>query len=292
MPSATANGITIEYEATGDPRSTPVLLISGFSLQLTAWDSRFIQSLVDGGFYVIRFDNRDAGLSTWFDDEPRRAGGSPEEPRASLAYSLGDMARDAVGLLDHLDIPSAHVVGYSMGGMIAQTLALEHPERVRTLTSISSTTGDPAVGYAHPEALEVLLRPAAPTRDDAIEQNLSLWRVIGSPDHPLDDEAVRARAASDYDRAHHPSGAARQLTAIVSQSDRTAALAGVAVPTLVIHGEADVLIDPSGGVATARAVPGARLRMVPGLGHDIHPDIFEELAGELRDHFRRVEGPS
>jgi pimeloyl-ACP methyl ester carboxylesterase len=285
MPSAPANGITIEYETIGNPESPPVLLITGFNCQLTEWDPLFLQALAESGFYVIFFDNRDVGLSTWFDDGQGDGAGAVGEQSAPSSYSMSDMAADTVGLLDFLGVESAHVVGYSMGGMIAQTLAIEHPERVRTLTSISSSTGNPAVGQPQPEALAVLLAPPARSRAEAVEVSLAAWRVIGSPGFPLDEEALSAHAAADYDRAFHPSGSQRQLNAIVSQPDRTDALAGVKVPTLVIHGESDVLVDPSGGIATALAIPGARLKLVPGLGHDIHPDLFSELVSELSGNF-------
>jgi pimeloyl-ACP methyl ester carboxylesterase len=285
MPSAPANGITIEYETIGNPESVPVLLITGFSCQLTEWNPLFLQALAGSGFYVIYFDNRDVGLSTWFDSRHETGTGPAEDRSASLIYSMSDMAADTDGLLDSLGLESANVVGYSMGGMIAQTLAIEYPQRIRTLASISSSTGNSAVGQPQPEALAVLLAPAAHSRAEAIEQSLAVWRAIGSPGFSLDEEAVRVHAAADYDRAFHPSGSERQLSAIVTQPDRTDALAHVKVPTLVIHGESDVLVDPSGGIATAAAIPGARLKLVPGLGHDIHPDVFIELVSELSDHF-------
>lgn len=285
MPSAPANGITIEYETIGNPESPPVLLITGFSCQLTEWNPLLLQALAESGFYVICFDNRDVGLSTWFDNGQEDDTGAAGEQSAPSAYSMSDMAADTAGLLDFLGLESAHVVGYSMGGMIAQTLAIEHPERTRTLTSISSSTGNSAVGQPQPEALAVLLAPPANSRADAVQGSLAVWRVIGSPGFPLDEEALSAHAAADYDRAFHPSGSERQLNAIVTQPDRTDALAGVRVPTLVIHGESDVLVDPSGGLATAAAIPGARLKLVPGLGHDIHPDLFSELVSELSGNF-------
>jgi pimeloyl-ACP methyl ester carboxylesterase len=285
MPRAPANGITIEYETIGNPESPPVLLITGFSCQLTEWNPLFLRALAESGFYVIYFDNRDVGLSTWFDSGQEDGTGAAGEQSAPSAYSMSDMAADTAGLLDFLGLGSAHVVGYSMGGMIAQTLAIEHPERIRTLTSISSSTGNSAVGQPQPEALAVLLAPAASSRAEAVEGSLAVWRIIGSPGFPLDEEALKAHAAADYDRAFHPSGSERQLNAIVSQPDRTDALAGVKVPTLVIHGESDVLVDPSGGIATAATIPGARLKLVPGLGHDIHPELFSELVSELSGNF-------
>jgi pimeloyl-ACP methyl ester carboxylesterase len=287
MPTATANGITIEYETFGDPGSPPVLLIMGLGGQLTAWDPAFCSALADAGFYVIRYDNRDVGRSTWFDEA-----GQPDLEQflagtATPAYSMSDMTADAVGLLDALGLPSAHVVGLSMGGMIAQTLAIEHPQRTRTLVSIMSTTGDRTVGQPHPDALAVLMVPAPTTRAQVIEQGAKSWRVIGSPGFPFDEHAVRERAAAAYDRAFHPSGTARQLAAIMSQADRTPALANVHVPALVIHGDADPLVDPSGGKATAAAIPGARLKLVPGMGHDLPPQLFDDLVADLAGHFQQ-----
>ena len=287
MPAATANGITIEYETFGDPGSPPVLLIMGLGGQLAMWDPSFCTALADAGFYVIRYDNRDVGRSTWFDDA-----GEPDlaellAAKVTPPYSVSDMAADAAGLLDALGLASAHVVGVSMGGMIAQTFAIEYPERTRTLVSIMSTTGDRTVGAPHPEALAALTAPAPATRDEAIEQGAAVWRVIGSPGFPFDEQAVRERAAASYDRAFHPAGTARQMAAIMSQPDRTAALANVGVPALVIHGEADPLVDPSGGKATAAAIPRARLKLVPGMGHDLPPELFGELVTDLAGHFHQ-----
>ena len=287
MPAAAANGITIEYETFGDPGAPPVLLIMGFTAQLTMWDEAFCTTLADAGHFVIRYDNRDVGLSTWLDDA-----GQPDllellGGTATAPYSIGDMAADAAGLLDALALPSAHIVGVSMGGMIAQTFALDHPERTRTLTSIMSTTGDPAVGQPSADALAALVPPPPTSRQEAMDQGAMTWKIIGSPGYPFDEEAVRERAASFYDRAFHPAGNSRQLAAIVTQPDRTAALAGVTAPTLVIHGEADPLVDPSGGKATAAAVPGATLKLVPGMGHDLPAELTDEFVTELVGHFAR-----
>jgi pimeloyl-ACP methyl ester carboxylesterase len=285
MPSATANGITIEYETFGDPESPPVLLIMGLGGQLVAWDSPFCIGLADAGFYVIRYDNRDVGLSTWFDEagEP----GLAELLAGSVppAYTMSDMAADAAGLLDALGIQSAHIVGASMGGMIAQTFAIAYPERTRTLVSIMSTTGDPSVGQPHPQALAALMAPVPTSRDAVMDQSVISWRIIGSPDFPFDEDAVRERAAAAYDRAFHPAGVVRQMAAIIFQPDRTTALADVTAPALVIHGEADPLVDPSGGNATAAAIPGAQLKLVPGMGHDLPPQLFDELVADLAKHF-------
>jgi pimeloyl-ACP methyl ester carboxylesterase len=285
MPTATANGITIEYETFGDPAAPPVLLIMGFAGQLTLWDPGFCADLADAGFYVIRYDNRDVGLSTWLDDtgEPdllALLGGD-----ASAPYSIADMAADAAGLLDALGLDAAHIVGVSMGGMIAQAFAIDHPARVRTLTSIMSSTGDPMVGQPDPDALAALV-PAPPTsRQEAMDQGVVMWRTIGSPGFPFDEAMVRERAGAAYDRAFHPAGNSRQFAAIATQPDRTAPLAAVTAPTLVIHGEADPLVDPSGGRATAAAIPGARLHLVPGMGHDMPQELSDPFVAELAAHF-------
>jgi pimeloyl-ACP methyl ester carboxylesterase len=279
MPSAAANGISIEYTTTGDPDRPPLLLIMGLGAQLTAWDDEFVEGLARRGFYVIRYDNRDVGRSTWFDDAgvPDLAaalvGGDMPQP----VYLVADMADDAAGLLDALGIPSAHVLGASMGGMIAQSFAIQYPERVRTLVSIMSTTGDPSVGQPHPEVLGDLLAEPPTDRAAAIDQSVKMWSVIGSTGYPFHEERIRANAASAYDRAFHPDGTARQTVAILASPDRTPGLAEVTVPTLVIHGESDPLVDPSGGRATAEAIPGASLWTIPGMGHDLPPELFEEI---------------
>lgn len=283
MPSIAANGITIAYEASGDPAHPPLLLITGLGGQLIAWDDAYVAALVRKGFYVIRHDNRDVGCSTWFDQAglpdllALATGGVPPIP----AYLLGDMADDAAGLLDGLGIESAHVLGVSMGGMIAQSLAVRHPGRVRSLISIMSTTGNPSVGGPHPEALAALLAPPPTDRASVIEQSVTTWRVIGSPGFPFHEDRIRANAGAAYDRAFHPAGTARQLVAIVASPDRTPALAKVEVPTLVIHGESDPLVDPSGGRATAEAIPGATLWSIPGMGHDVPPELFDQVTDRV-----------
>ncbi len=287
MTTAAANGMTIEYETFGDSGSPPVLLIMGLGGQLTAWDADFCRGLAAEGFYVIRYDNRDVGLSTWLDEAGDPDIGALLVGTGHAPYAIADMAADAAGLLDALGIASAHIVGVSMGGMIAQTFALDYPERTRTLVSIMSTTGDPTVGQPHPEALATLMVPPATTREEAIELGVKGWRVIGSPGFGFDEDSVRERAAAAYDRATHPAGLARQLAAIITQPDRTASLASVTVPTLVIHGEADPLVDPSGGRATAAAIPGAELTLIPGMGHDLPLELSDRLIADFTAHFGR-----
>lgn len=287
MSSAQANGITIEYDTFGDPSSPPVLLIMGLGVQMTLWDPKFCQAIADRGYYVIRFDNRDIGLSTWFDDTNVNDLDEIVSGQVAAPYSLTDMAADAAGLLYALDISSAHIVGASMGGMIAQTFAIDHPAMTRSLTSIMSTTGNPAVGQPSPEALAALLAPAPTTRDEAIESSVRTSKIIGSPGFPVDESELREYSASAYDRAFHPSGTVRQLAAIVAQPDRTQALQSLDVPTLVIHGADDPLVNPSGGKATADAIPNAKLKIVPGMGHDLPPALYEETVDSLVENFAR-----
>ncbi len=283
--TVTANGITIAYETEGDPSAPPVLLVMGLGAQLTAWDPEFCRGLADAGFFVIRYDNRDVGKSTWFDDTGAPDLGGLLDGTWTPPYSMADLAADGAGLLDALGIDAAHVVGVSMGGMIAQTFAIAYPERTWTLTSIMSTTGDPTVGQPHPEALETLLVAPATSRDGAIDQAVTTWKVIGSPGFPFDEAAIRERAASDYDRGFHPAGTGRQMGAILTQPDRTAALGALTIPTLVIHGAADPLVDPSGGRATADAIPNARLQLIPDMGHDLPPVLFPQVVADLAEHF-------
>ncbi len=278
MASVAANGITIEYETTGDVSDPPLLLIMGLGGQLISWHPEFVRALVAKGFYVIRFDNRDSGLSTWFDEA-----GPPDliaalNGEVNAPYLLADMADDADGLLGALGIESAHVFGLSMGGMIAQSLAIRHPQRVRTLLSVMSTTGNRAVGEPTSEAVAMLLTPAPPGRDAIIERAVEDRQVLGSPGFPPHDDYFRARAAAGYDRAEHPSGTPRQLLAILASPDRTPELRALDVRTLVIHGEDDQLIQASGGQATAEAIPGATLWLVPGMGHDLPIELFEEIS--------------
>jgi pimeloyl-ACP methyl ester carboxylesterase len=274
---AAANGIEIGYETHGDPDAEPLLLVMGLGAQLIAWPIELCDALVDRGFFVIRYDNRDTGLSTKMSD----AGGdfmssfmkASQGEAIEVAYSLSDMAADGMALLDHLGLESAHVVGASMGGMIAQTMAIEHPERVRTLTSIMSTTGDPHVGQPTPEAMAMLLRPVPTTRDDAIAAGVAASRAIGSPDH-FDEDTARQRSAAAYDRCFNPAGTARQLLAIVSSGSRADGLAQLDLPTVVIHGDVDPLVTPSGGQRTAELIPGAELIMLEGMGHDLPPAMI------------------
>jgi len=285
MPEVRSNGMTITYETLGDPSDPALLLVMGLGAQLVDWPDEFCEMLAARGFHVIRFDNRDIGLSTWLDDLPvpdlaAVFGGD----FTTVPYRLSDMAADTAGLLKELDIPQAHVVGASMGGMIAQQLAIDSPDVVASLCSIMSTTGDRTVGHPTPEAAAVLMRPPATSRDDAIAAAVAGSKAIGSWSFGVfevaEDELAR-KAAAKYDRAFHPAGTSRQYGAILASPDRTAALGAVTAPTLVVHGEADPLVGVSGAHATAAAVPGAELMVVPGMGHDLPRGAWPQVADAI-----------
>jgi pimeloyl-ACP methyl ester carboxylesterase len=249
----------------------------GLGMQLIHWDLELCEQLAERGFHVIRFDNRDSGLSTKVDapvPDMRRAlfGLRFEAP-----YLLEDMADDAFGLLDHLGIEAAHVVGASMGGMIAQTMAIKRPERVLSLTSIMSTTGERRAGRPKLRVMGVLMRQAPRERDAYIERFVKIFRLIGSKGFPLDDDRIRELAGASYDRGHHTAGTGRQLAAIMASGDRTAQLRTLSVPTTVIHGRNDPLVPFRGGRATAAAIPDARLIAVPGMGHDLPREVWPQL---------------
>ncbi len=256
MSKAQANGITLEFDTFGDPSLPAVLLIMGLGAQMTTWDPKFCEAIADRGFYVIRFDNRDIGLSTWFDDVGVPGLGELLSGTVNAPYSLSDMANDAAALLDELGIASAHIVGASMGGIIPQTFVIDHPSKTRTLTSIMSTTGDLSVGQPSPEALAALVGTVPTNRDEAIENGVRISKVIGSPAYPETTRYCVRFSAASYDRAFHPAGFVRQLAAVVTQPDRTSNLHAIVSPTLVIHGVEDPLVHPSGGEATANAING------------------------------------
>jgi pimeloyl-ACP methyl ester carboxylesterase len=284
-------GIDIAYQRLGNPDAPLVLLIMGIAAQSIAWPDAFCHALVERGVQVIRVDNRDAGLSTHLTDAP-----PPDLPAAlagdlsSVSYTLSDMAADAVGLLDVLGFDKAHAVGASMGGAIAQTMAIEHPDRVRSLTSMMSTTGNMSVGQASPDVLgELFAGPSAVTRDEVIQQTLRVFRAIGSPGYPNDEKEIAARAGRAYDRSYDPIGVARQAIASVASGDRTERLRRLEVPTLVIHGLADRMCDVSGGRATAEAIPGAELVLIEGMGHELSPGVRSQLAARIAEFVWRVE---
>jgi len=265
------NGIDLCYETFGDPSDEPLLLIIGLGSPMTWWDAEFCDMLADRGFYVVRFDNRDSGRSTWL-DEPA------DLLRALLLrqspYRLEDMAKDTVGLLDHLGISQAHLVGASMGGMIAQLMALDYRSRVRSLTSIMSNTGSRLVGRPSLTGWRTLLKPAPQTREGFIEHQVRVAHRLPSPCYPVDEERVRRRAVETYERGLNPAGRARQFAAILAATDRTSRLRTLRLPTTVIHGTDDHVIDVSGGLATARAISGAELHVINGLGHELPPALW------------------
>lgn len=285
MPIAhLAHGIDCYHEVDGPDDGPPVLMIMGLGAQMIAWPPELVEGLVARGMRVIRFDNRDVGLSTKIDAPPP----SPAEAAAGRApYTLSDMAADAVGLLDHLGIDAAHVVGASMGGMIAQTVAIEHPGRVRSLTSIMSTTGEPEVGQPEPDALARLMTPPPADREGAIEHSVLTSQVISGP--LFDPERARQRAAAAYDRCFHPAGVARQLAAILASGSRAEGLRRLRTPTLVIHGAVDPLVTPSGGRRTAELVPGARLVIYDEMGHDLPVALVDRIVDEIAAHVAAAE---
>ena len=274
MPNVKANGIQIEYDTIGNPALPPLLLIMGLGGQLIHWDEHFCRQLSDRGHFVIRFDNRDTGLSTRFEAaglpdmsallDARLQGKSIPAP-----YTLNDMADDAAELLAALDIEKAHICGSSMGGMIAQTLAIRHPRRVLSLISIYSTTGNPDLPQPQPAAMEALLTPQPVERQAYIDFNVATMQTIAGSGFPFDDQLIRNISARAYDRAFYPPGVGRQMMAVMTQENRTSTLGSVTVPTLVVHGTADPLVPAEHGQETANAIPGAQLLLVEGMGHDL-----------------------
>ncbi len=292
MPQAKANGIQLEYETFGRAGDPPLLLIMGLGAQMVLWDEEFCEALAERRHYVVRFDNRDVGLSTKLDHKgiPNvLAMMQPGADRSSAPYTLDDMADDAAGLLDALRMESAHVVGASMGGMIAQTVAYRHAPRVRSLVSIMSSTGNPALPPAKPEAMAVLMTPRPLDRESNVEASVKAARVIGSPGFPFDEARVRRRAAMMYDRSFAPLGIARQMAAIFAHGNRAPRLAAVKAPTLVIHGLADPLVPVEGGRDTAKSIPGAALLEIEGMGHDLPPALWTRLADAIASHTRKAE---
>ncbi|WP_423141517.1 alpha/beta fold hydrolase [Parablastomonas sp. CN1-191] len=299
MPHKTVNGIELAYETHGDPAHPPLLLIMGLGAQLTLWPEEFVEALVERGFYVIRHDNRDIGLSTKF-----TGAGVPNIRRVAvmrlfglrprLPYRLSDMAADAVGLLDALGVARAHIVGASMGGMIAQLVAATYPGRVLSLTSIMSTTGGRRLPPPRPAALAALTQrpPATIDEDGIVAVGTRIVDAIGSPGYPTDPQRLRARILRDFHRSFHPTGPARQMAAIIDDGDRTARLAAVTAPTLVIHGSDDPLVRVEGGRATAKAIRGATMIEYPGMGHDIPLPLVGAMADAIADHAGAAAQPS
>lgn len=272
MAYASNGSVRLYYETFGDRAAPALLLINGLGSQCINYKTEWCEMFVDAGFFVIRFDNRDVGLSTKFDGAT-----------GDLPYTLSDMAGDALAVLDDAGVSRAHVVGFSMGGMIVQRLAIEHPGRLLSMTSVMSTTGDGDVGQPTPEALELLITPAPDDREAALDRHVAANRVYGSPDH-FDEARLRANAAAAYDRAHYPEGSGRQIRAVVADGSRTDGLRSVRVPTLVLHGDCDRLVDISGGRRTAEVIPGARFVPLEGMGHDYPPAYWPRIVSLVSAH--------
>lgn len=282
--------IDIAYERIGDPQAPPVLMIMGLGAQLIAWPDGFCDELVQRGVQLVRFDNRDVGQSTHLTGAPAPSFvAALAGDYASASYTLSDMAGDTIGLIDALGLDRVHLVGASLGGFIAQTIAIEHPHRIRSLISIMSTTGDPTVGQPHPAAMQIFAGPPALTREAVVQRALDASQVVGSPGFERDVEAIADRAGRAFDRAFDPIGVIRQALAAMASGDRTARLRSLAVPALVIHGTADQLIDISGGRATAAAIPGAELVEIAGMGHDLPRPVWAQLATKIVEIVRRGE---
>jgi pimeloyl-ACP methyl ester carboxylesterase len=294
MSSVEVNGISIEYDSFGSEEAAPILLIAGLGVQMTGWTAPLCELLAAKGFRVIRFDNRDVGLSTHFVEAPvpafaAVAAALARGERPDIPYTLSDMAEDTIGVLDALGIGRAHIVGRSMGGMIGQRVASAHPERTLSLTSIMSGSGNPALPPSTPEAMAVLTqRPPHLLQDEQgfLDHSVRAARVLSGPGFPFDEAAQRAQALAAARRAYDPAGFGRQMAALVADGDRRARLRTIAVPTLVIHGTADPLIPLAAGEDTAANVPGAELRVFEGMGHEIPPDLYEPIAQAIADHAR------
>jgi pimeloyl-ACP methyl ester carboxylesterase len=290
MPRVTANGIQVEYETFGNSSDRPLLLIIGLGGQLIFWDDVLCRDLAGRGHYVIRFDNRDAGLSTKFDeagipDLVETFGKIMQGQKISTPYTLDDMADDTAGLLDALGIKRAHICGMSMGGMIAQTMAIRHPSRFLSLISIYSSTGNPELPQPKPEVIQLLIAAPPNEREGFVEHMVGLFKTIAGSGFPVDEEWTRKIIAEGYDRCFCPQGMARQLVAILTHGNRKPALASVKVPTLVIHGTADPLVPVEGGKDTAKAIPGAQLMLIEGMGHDLpHGGAWPRIVEAITAH--------
>lgn len=290
---AQANGIELTYDTFGDSKAPPLVLIMGLASQMIAWDDEFCAALAARGFRVIRFDNRDVGLSTRLEHL-----GMPNVPQLLLAhfagqptkaaYTLSDMARDVVGLLDALGIDAAHVVGASMGGAIAQTLAIEHPRRLRSLCSIMATSGDPSLPPPRPEALQLLMTPTPTDEAGYHRRYLHTMKVLRGPGFPQDEARDSLRAAQNFKRGLYPAGVARQIVAILASGSRKAALAGVRVPTLVIHGDADPLVPVECGIDVANTVPGAQRLIIEGMGHALPISLWPRIVAAIATHAEKA----
>ena len=281
-----ANGISITYDTFGHSGHPPLLLVMGLGAQMTAWDDEFCAQLAAEDLYVIRYDNRDVGLSSHFDDQgvpdmqqlvaDMMAGNTP-----NIAYTLDDMAADGMGLLTALGVDQAHICGASLGGMIVQTMAINHPDRVLTMTSIMSTTGNPGLPPASPEAMAALTSERADNVEQAMDRAVAVAKVIGSPGFPQDEARTRAKAKASFERSFYPDGVARQMAAIVAHGDRRSGLGQLQLPTLVIHGTDDPLVPVTGGVDTHENIEGAELMLIEGMGHDLPRETWNQIVGGI-----------
>jgi pimeloyl-ACP methyl ester carboxylesterase len=283
-------GITLCYETFGYREDPPILLVMGLATQMIAWHDDFCEQLAERGFQVIRFDNRDIGRSTHLEFPPPSVGQLITRRFPPEQYSLSDMAVDTARLLRELELAPAHVVGASMGGMIAQLVAAEHPEVVRSLTSIMSSTGSRLHGQPHHSVYPYLLRPPPRDREGYIERAANIFGLVGSTGFHRDEAYIRERAARSYDRGYDVAAGGRQLGAILSSGNRTAKLKRITAPTLVIHGSVDKMTRPSGGRATARAIKGARLMIIEGMGHDLPRGAWPLIVDAIAQHARAADG--
>ena len=293
MPKAKANNIEIEYDTFGDPSSKPLLLVSGLGGQMIGWEEELCVKFVNKGFFVIRYDNRDIGLSTKFEEY-----GDPDIMKLFIAsqkgekltppYTMDDMADDAVGLLDALNIEKAHICGASMGGMIVQLITLRHPNRVLSLTSIMSTTGNPNLPPAKPEATQMLLKPLPTEREAYIEESLKRSRFFYGSGFPYPEDRARENAVKIYDRSFYPQGMRRQMIAIATTENRFSKLSSIKVPTLVIHGGDDLLIPVEGGKDTAELIAGAELIIIDGMGHSLPIETWPQVVDAIARNAEKV----
>jgi len=286
MANVQANGIQIEYDTFGRRSDRPLLLVMGLGAQMIHWREEFCEQLANAGHFVVRYDNRDVGLSTKFD-----AAGLPDIPAimtqmaagqpVSAPYTLNDMADDGIGLMDALDLPAAHICGASMGGMIVQAMAIRQPRRIKSVTSIMSSTGNRELPPAKPEAMAALMSPAGTNRDEVAERSVAVSKVIGSPAYPADPDEARARAIEAYERAFYPIGVARHMAAVASHGDRKPALLQLEVPALIIHGKADPLVPIEGGLDTHEALRGSQLMLIDGMGHDLPKQVWSQIVSGI-----------
>jgi pimeloyl-ACP methyl ester carboxylesterase len=284
-----AGDVEICFETFGNPEDPALLLVMGLAMQMLGWHEELCEELAGQGFFVIRYDNRDVGRSTRMTGAPPTTWQLIRRDKRAASYQLTDMANDGIAILDHLGVAKAHVVGASMGGMIAQTLVAQHPDRALSLTSIMSNTGAMWSGQPKLGVMGALLGKVPTDREAYTERIVKLFTMIGSPGFPPDEHELRKRAGMAYDRGINPAGSARQLAAIIASGDRSPMLASIRVPTLVIHGDADRLVVPSGGKATARAIPGARLLMLEGMGHDIPRALWPRFVDAIVENARRAD---